>query len=261
MPQHFPRFDLARRGRAPDPGRTGRRRRCSNLAARLPAVLVVAGTVALLGGCGSDSERPIPAATTPAVSSLTAPQIVTEAQRALSQAKSVRITGKYQENGKPVTLDVRLVAGKKATGSVLTDGSKVELRRIGDKLYVKGDDKFLQALGPKAQATKGKWLVGPVAQADPGLANLTDLDQFAGTLAPGKTGLTKETVRQLAGTSAISVRSSGGARLWVADSGTPYPLRLERIGAVAGFIDYGDYDRTIDVTAPSPTVDLASVSS
>jgi hypothetical protein len=256
MPQPFPRFDLPRSGLAPRPGRIGRRRRPADLA----AVLALAGAVALLAGCGSDSERTIPAATTPAVSTLTAPQIVTEAQRALSEAKSVRVTGQYKEKGKPVTLDVRLVAGKKATGSVLANGSKVELRRIGDKLYVKGDDKFLAALGPKAQATKGKWLVGPVAQADPGLANLTDLDQFAATLTPGKTGLTKETVRQLAGKPAISVRSSTGARLWVADSGKPYPLRLERTGTAVGFIDYGEYDRTVDVTAPSPTVDLASVS-
>src|SRR4051812_13878650 len=100
MPQHFPRF-------------VPFRRRCS----RLPAALVAVGAVALLTGCGSNSERPIPAATTPAVSSLTAPQIVTEAQRALSPASAVHVTGQYRENNKPVSLDMRILAGKKATGT------------------------------------------------------------------------------------------------------------------------------------------------
>ena len=70
---------------------------------------------------------------------LTAPQIVTEAQRALASASSVRIRGEYTENGKPIAVDMRLAAGDKATGVVTTDGVKVEVRRIGDQLYVKGE--------------------------------------------------------------------------------------------------------------------------
>ncbi|HSP39733.1 MAG TPA: hypothetical protein VLR26_18490 [Frankiaceae bacterium] len=212
-----------------------------------------------LAGCGSNSERTLPDAAPPAVDTLTAQQIVTEAQRALSQASSVHITGQYREDNKPVQIDMRIAAGNKAIGTVLADGSKVDLRRIGDTLYVKGDDKFLAALGPKAQASKGKWLVGPVAEADRGLANLTDMKRFADTLAPGNGALTKEAVRSIAGTRAISVLSPAGVRLWVADTGPAYPLRVERIGAAVGFIDYGDYNAPVDVKAPAPTVDLASV--
>jgi hypothetical protein len=229
---------------------------------RSTAIAMIAGCGLLsMSACGGNDERPLPAVTTPTASSLTAPQIVTEAQRAFSTATATHITGQYKENGKPVQVDMRIEAGKKATGRVITDGVGVEVRRLGDTLFVKGDDKFLAALGPAAQATKGKWLVSPIAQADRGLANLTDLDRFAGTLSPGKGKLTKEDVRTLAGQPAVSVRSSSGARLWVADTGKPYPLRVERTGDVAGFIDYGDYDSLVDVRAPSPTVDLASVTS
>jgi hypothetical protein len=49
----------------------------------------------------------------------------------------------------------------------------------------------------------------------------------------------------------------------VAQSGKPYPLRLQRNGDgvrdILGFLEYGDYDAKVTVTAPSPTVDLASV--
>ena len=237
------------------------RRRCVRSSAAVIAICAAVLGGGLLTGCGSDAERPLPEVTTPKVDSLTAPQIVTEAQRALSQARSVHITGEYRDAGKPVKIDITIAAGDKATGTVTTDGVKVELRRIGGTLYVRGDDKFLSALGPQAQAAKGKWLVGPIAQADRGLANLTDLGRFAGTLSPGKGTLTKEDVRKLAGQDAVSVRSSTGARLWVADTGKPYPLRVERIGDVAGFLDYGDYDAPVTVTAPSPTVDLTTVTS
>jgi hypothetical protein len=137
----------------------------------------------------------------------------------------------------------------------------VELRRIGDQIYLKGDDRFLEALGPAAQATKGKWLKGPVAQADRGLANLTDLDVFAGTLSPGQGALTKEAVRPFAGQPAISVRSSTAARLWVANTSRPTPLRIERLGTSVGTLDFVEYDAKVDVTAPSPTVEIATVSS
>lgn len=227
---------------------------------RLSVAAALVG-VTVLGGCGSDSERQLPDSRPPSVDSLTPQQIVTEAQRALTQAKSVHITGEYRENNLPVKVDMRIAAGNKAIGTVTSGGASVELRRVGDQLFVKGDDKFLAALGPKAQASKGKWLVGPIAQADRGLANLTDLQRFAGTLSPGTGTLTKEAVRPLAGQQAVSVRSSVGARLWVADVGVPYPLRVERLGTVIGFIDYRDYDQALDVKAPSPTVDLASVTS
>jgi hypothetical protein len=249
MPQHH-----ARRSRLP---RYPSRR---PVAGSLFGAVVLVGLV-LLAGCGSDSERTLPDAAPPAVDSLTAQQIVTEAQRALSQASSVHVSGEYRENNKPVEIDMTILAGNKATGKVVADGSTVELRRLGDQLYVKGDDKFLDALGPKAKATKGKWLVGPVAQADKGLAQLTDLQRFAGTLSPGKGALTKEAVRSLNGQKAVSVRSSTGARLWVADAGPAFPLRVERIGTATGFIDYGNYNAKVDVQAPTPTVPLASVTS
>jgi hypothetical protein len=227
--------------------------------------MLLAG-VTLVAGCGGDSERSLPDTRPPAVDSLTPQQIVTEAQRALAQAKSVHITGQYRENNKPVTLDMRIASGTdasgdRATGTVTSDGSTVQVRRVGDKLYVKGDDKFLAALGEKAKATKGKWLVGPIAQADRGLANLTDLQRFATGISPGTGKLQKEGVRSLAGQQAVSVLNPTGARLRDADTGTPYPLRLERIGPAVGFFDYGDYDQPVDVKAPSPTVDLASVTS
>lgn len=247
MPQHSPQ---------PVP-RPGFRRFAS---VRLLGVTVLVG-VALLAGCGGNSERPLPDARPPAVDTLTAPQIVTEAERALAQAKSVHITGQYRQGDKPVKLDMRIAAGNTAVGTVTSNGSTVELRRLGDKLYVKGDDTFLAALGEKAKATKGKWLVGPVAQADRSLADLTDLQRFAATLSPGKGKLVKEPVRDLHGQQAVSVLNPTGVRLWVAATGAPYPLRLERLGAAVGSIDYGDYNQPVDVKAPSPTVDLASVTS
>lgn len=236
-----------------------RRRPTSPVGVAAVWTALAATSAVLVAGCGTDSEKPLPEVSSPAVSSLTAEQIVTEAQRALAQAASVHITGSYRENNKPVTVDMRIGQGDKATGTVTSDGSTVQLRRVGDQLFVLGDDKFLAALGPDAVKSKGKWLVGPIAQADRGLANLTDLQRFAGTLSPGTGTLTKEAVRPLAGTPAVSVRSSTGARLYVADTGAADPLRVERTGAVTGFVDYRDYNAPVDVTAPTPTVPLASV--
>lgn len=240
-----------------------RRPTCAS-ALRRSRLLVLLGAALVsvsLVGCGSESERVVPVANPPAASTLTAEQILAEAQRSLAQASSVRVTGDFREAGRPVKLDMRILAGDRATGTVVADGSTVELRRLGDQLFVKGDDKFLAALGPKAQATKGKWLVGPIAQADRGLANLTDLERFAQGLTPGQGKLTKEPVRQIAGQPAVGVLSAIGARVYVADRGTPFPLRVERIGELMGSLDYGDYNAVVDVPRPEPTVELATVTS
>jgi hypothetical protein len=253
-------FRVPRHGRPP--------RRPTGIAARRgPGVvgLGVAGLtlvgLTLLAGCGGNSDRSLPDARPPALDTLAPAQIVNEAQRALASARSVHITGEYRENNMPVQVDMRIAAGNTAAGTVTSNGASVEVRRLGDQLYVKGDDTFLAALGDKAKATKGKWLVGPIAQADRGLANLTDLQSFSGTLTPGSGALRKEAVRSFAGQQAVSVLNPVGARLWVADTGTPYPLRIERLGAVVGFLDYRDYDVPVQVKAPSPTVPLASISS
>jgi len=227
-------------------------------------LLVVAAPIAL-AACAGEKERELPPVPQPVAADLTAPQIITEASRALATTSSVRVRGDYKENGKPVTIDMRLAAGSgpnddRATGVVTQDGVRVELRRIGDQIYLKGDDRFLEALGPQAQATKGKWLKGPVAQADKGLANLTDLDAFAATLSPqGQGKLTKEAPAPFAGQPAVSVLSSTGARLYVANTNRPNPLRIQRIGQLVGVIDFTEYDAPVDVKAPSPTVELGTV--
>ena len=54
-----------------------------------------------------------------------------------------------------------------------------------------------------------------------------------------------------------------GATLYVAASGAPRPLRLQRSGTspagVAGTLDFSDYDAALTVAAPAGAIDIAKL--
>jgi hypothetical protein len=143
-------------------------------------VLVAASAVALAAvACGQDatttagSGSAAPAATSAAASAaaaggvagLPATEILARAKTAFTQASSVHVTGRGASGSSTFSVDMRYGADGKAVGKVDNSGETVEIRRVGQVIYVKASPAFWTAAGGAKAASLfgGKFVKAPLA--------------------------------------------------------------------------------------------------
>jgi hypothetical protein len=251
--------------------------------------VAVAGLTVVLAGCGSGtstSTRPLPSPPKPSGEAAKPPAtILADAQKALMDAKSVHLTGSFvgvveASPSAPAgagtgqqTLDLRLTRDRKgaplATGFVQTvvtsngksTTTKIGIIRVGATLYLFGDKAYYQRISSKAAAAAGKWLSLPATQ-DKAISDLTDIDALAKGLS-GATSVTSPGLVRLDAGTAILLRTGAGATLYVAATGTPYPLRVVRAAAtpsaISGTLNFTNYNAVLAVKAPKGAVALAKL--
>jgi hypothetical protein len=215
-----------------------------------PPVLLVALVLAGCGGSSSNGEGKKSAA-----------QVVADAKQAALAATSVHVTGAGTDNGRPLKLDLT-IGRNGAKGHLVESGASFDVIRVGDTVYVRGDDAFLKKFGGTAAATlfHGRWLKGPISDAQLGaLAPLTDLERFfAGVLDQHGVLQNKgETTRN--GTKAVEIRdTTQGGSLFVAATGDPYPIALAG-GGQQGDVQFADWNADAEIAAPKDAVDLRAL--
>lgn len=249
----------------------------------------IAGLTVVLAGCGSDtttSARPLPSPPKPSgEAAKPAATIVADSRKALLSATSVHLTGTFLGIADASTsgsvspapgqqlLDLRLSRGSRnspdAAGTVTTVATtagkttttKIAIIRVGGTLYLLGDKAYYARIGPKAAAVAGKWLSLPISQ-DQAIADLTDVTPLANGLS-GASSVSVQGVQRIDSGTAVVLHTGAGATLYVAATGTPYPLRLMRAGAtpsaVSGTLDFTDYNAPVSIKAPAGAVALAKV--
>ena len=167
-------------------------------------------------------------------------------------------------------LDLRVGRGSNgealASGTITTIASAggqtltvpIAVIRVGQQLFIYADKSYYARIGAKVARAAGHWLSLPVSQ-DQALANLTDVTQFAAGLSTtaAKTG----GELQLGSATAVVVQT-GGALVYVAASGAPRLLRLQRpatANALAGTLDFSEYGATLSARAPAGAIALQSL--
>jgi hypothetical protein len=233
-----------------------------------PIRLLVAVPAAVLlaaAGCGDDttagSGSPAPtssgsSAAGQGVAALSADGILTKATAALRAADSVRIKGEGGTGAERFSIDLRY-AGDNSTGMLGVSGQTIELRKLGQTVYLKGSREFWTSNGGEAAAEllTGKWLKTPLSDKRfSGLYQLTDLREAAkGILDPDGT-ITKGAEKTVNGVPCIGLVSSGkdGGTLWVATTGEPYPVRIEPSAdsGEQGALDFTGYGESVTVEPP-----------
>ena len=218
-----------------------------------PAVLLlVTGTLAACGG-GSSSNG---------VADKTPTQILTEAKQAARDAGSVHVSGSITDQGTTIGVDLHI--GKTAgAGSITLHGSKIDLVRAGDTVYIRAPASFYTSLGAGAAAGQlldGKWLKASAKSKEfSDLAQLTALDAFtAQALKPDGT-VSKGDETTVDGQKVIQLKSSKGGSLFVATTGKPYPVQLEGSGTSKGTITFSDWGSSVKADAPAKSIDLAKL--
>ena len=218
--------------------------------------LVVAATV--LAGCGGGSSSNGVAAKTPV-------EILAAAKTAATQASAVHIAGSIQEGTTPLTLDLHLVAAKGGKGHMSESGVGFDIVRVGDKAYIRGSEAFYKQFGgaSAAQLLKGKWLVGSATTGKfSALTPLTDLHAFFTGALGRHDKLTKGAETTVNGQKVVALKDgANGGTLYVATTGTPYPVELVSPGnGKQGKVTFDQWNSTVTITAPKGAIDLSKLS-
>lgn len=214
-------------------------------------------TAALLAGCGSSGTT----AKANDEASKTAAQVLADAKAAATSASSAHVSGSIKSNGTPTTLDLTTARNKGAKGSMSTNGLRFDLVRVGDTLYIRGSDEFYKhfAGSAVAQLLHGKWLKAPATHGQlESIAPLTSISALFAGISSQHGKLANEGKTSYKGQDVVAIRdTSDGSRLYVAATGKPYPVAV--VGGKenqSGTITFGDWNKSVSLSAPSDAIDI-----
>ena len=245
--------------------------------------LVVAALVALAAaGCGSSTTstgsragqtgRAAPTASaTPAASNgtatMSAAQATGAAIKALTAAKTVRITGAFADpethrNGR---LDM-WVTGTSGRGTMGEQGAKIEMIFCNGKVYFKASADALKVMtkgqGIPAGAMDlmaGRWFkVGSVQESQLPVLTISALTAELSRLIVSDSHATVST-GTFAGQPVTIVSYRDGSRIYIAATGPARPLRLDLPGSEGGHFLFSGYGVPVTVTPPRGALDVGQM--
>jgi hypothetical protein len=241
---------------------------------------VAAAAVALAGCSGGSSSASSPAASagsggpaptasgaaTPSagasasasagLADASADEILAQARDAFLGASSVHARGALLTDGTAYTVDLRLVKGRGAFGTVGSKGGRITVVRVGNAAYVALDKASLRAATGSDEAARryaGKFFSVTSAnrQSFAPFVALTDAAQaFGPALTPTGT-VTKGAESTLNGRRVVDLLVDGGSTgdVFVALDGPPYPVRIG-FGKGGQHVDFDSYGAKVPLAAP-----------
>ena len=226
----------------------------SVLAGILLAVALVAA------GCGGSSSG----GGTNGEASKSGQQVLKDAVKAAESASSVHLSGQVSAVGQQIGLDMTLVKGKGATGSLTLGGQKVDLVVIGTAGYMKAGGAFWSQFGGSngsavARLVQNQWVKVPTTDAQFGeITSLTDSKSFFDSLGSISGTATNKGATTYKGQNVVEIDNQG--KLYVANTGTPYPVAAVATGVGAGgTITFDNWNKSVTLTAPAGALDFSNL--
>jgi hypothetical protein len=221
----------------------------------LGAALAMPLAALALASCGGSSGN--------GIASKTPTEILARSKQAADSAKSVHVTGSIVSNGSPLTLDLSLLAGNGAHGTLSEGGSSFELIEVGGTVYLRGSESFYRRIGgaAAAQLLNGKWLKAPTSTPEfASLGSLTDMRQLIDSTLADHGTLAKGATTSVAGQRVVGLNdTSKGGTLYVAATGKPYPVQIARTGANGGRVTFGRWNAPVSLMPPAGAIDITQL--
>jgi hypothetical protein len=189
-----------------------------------------------------------------------AAQIFAGAQSAMAHASSFHVLGHIDFNGTAESLNLSL-SRHGGGGSLEVSGATMQIVVAAGTVYIKADEKSWLILTKSqsiAQLVADRWIKAPETNADfASFAELTITQRFVGQLMSGSGKLTKLAgTTRVDGREAVVLADSGGNKVYIAATGTPYLLRVSgQGGSSSGSLNFSDFG-----TAPMPAVPVHAIS-
>jgi hypothetical protein len=208
-----------------------------------------------LAACGGSSDN--------GVASKSPMGILNAANKAIASASSVHIAGSFvTSSGTPITVDLHLVSGKGATGSVSSRGLLFKLINIGPTVYVNAGPNVWQTIAnpTAAQVLAGKWLKTSATGNFAAFGKFTNLHSLLSAALASHGALTKGSTSTVHGQQVVAVRdASKGGTLFVATTGQPYPVEIQKAGSQKGAVLFDQYNQPVSLSAPSNAIDASKL--
>lgn len=235
---------------------------CTAMRFRFPPIgaspLLLVLVAALFAGCGSSSSGN-------GVASKTPTQILEAAKAASARAVSAHVSGSIVSEGKPISLDMELVAGKGGKGRIAVEGLSVQLIEVDKAVYINGSTAFYTHLAgaAAAQLLQGKWLKAPASNANfASFSSLTNLSKLVGSTLAAHGTLSRAATTTINGQKAVGVTDAAkGGTLYVATTGTPYPIEIVKSGAGGGKIVFDKWNKPVTLAPPANSVNVNQLQS
>ncbi len=229
------------------------------------AAAIVALAAIALAGCGGSSTEGNGLESNNGLESKTPAQILAAARDASRAAATVHIVGSVISEGKPISLNMELVAGKGAKGRLTLEGNALDIIDVEHAFYIKGSRAFYDRVaGPAAAALlEGKWLKADTTSHEfASIAQLTDLNTLLSQALASHGPLRVSGSAMVAGQQAVAVSDSDhGGTLYVAATGTPYPLQLSKGGSGGGTITFNRWNQPVALAAPAGAININQLQS
>jgi hypothetical protein len=223
----------------------------------LAAALAVFAAGLIVAGCGGSSSSGN------GLESKSPSQILEAAKAAASKAASVHIDGTISSNGKPISLNMELLAGKGGKGTISQEGFTIKLIQVHGAVYINGSAAFYTHVGgaAAAQLLQGKWLKAPANSGElASLAELTNLSRLIDTALANHGKLAKGATATIEGQKAIALKdTTKGGTLYVATTGTPYPLEIAKSGGESGKVLLDRWNQPVSLSAPAGAIDISKL--
>jgi hypothetical protein len=212
---------------------------------------LLAAPALTMAGCGSSSSRGNGVAAK-------APQDILAASRTAAQtASSVHVVSESGTGPLKLRLDLHL-SRNGGYGKIAILGTSFELRRAGHTLYLRGSPRFYQRLGITTHIPAGSWVAIPADMPQVSqLASFTSPSKETGLLLTSNDAVSKGATSTLEGQPVIELKPSGRlytASLYIATTGQPYPLKLEKHGRLTATTTFSAWNDAVTVTPPVNTI-------
>jgi hypothetical protein len=223
------------------------------------ALLGAAMLAVALTGCGSSDSSGN------GLLSKTPTQIVEAAKVAAASAVSAHVAGSIVSEGKPISIDMELVAGKGGKGKITLEGLDVQLIDVDKAVYINGSAAFYSHLAGSAAARvlQGKWLKAPSDSGDfASFSSLTSLEKLIGSTLASHGKLAPAGKSTVEGQPAVGVTDgSKEGTLYVAATGTPYPLEIVKSGSDGGKVVFNHWNKPVTLAPPANWININQLKS
>ncbi|HSZ15337.1 MAG TPA: hypothetical protein VK790_14980 [Solirubrobacteraceae bacterium] len=149
-------------------------------------------------------------------------------------------------------------------GHVALGGVGFSIVGVDRAVFVSGGTAFFTSLAgaTAARIMRGKWLKGAETGVLAPFAWLTRMRTLLGSaLAPHGT-LSRAPATTVEGRPALAVSDGAdGGTLYVASTGTPYPLELVRRGAAAGKLVFDRWNQPVELSVPANAINVKQLQS
>ncbi len=230
----------------------------------LVAVLFAAGC-----GGGSGGGSTTGGGTPSGEAAKSATQVLADGVKAANAASSVHMSGQLSQAGKQIGIDLSIAKGKGATGSLTIGGAKVDIVLVGGFGYLRGGSTFWKQFGGAngsaiAQLLTNKWLKFPENNAQFGsLTSVANASALFHSLQSSHGKIANQGATTYKGQSVIAlVDTTRGGTLYIAASGTPYPVAIVKTkSGNAGAITFDRWGQSVTLAAPKGAIDFSHLGS